>query len=135
MKLEMKPDFQIQVEGSDRSILNALREAGLTKQYEHFLADRTRIFDDDPDSDVVGNIPVMTMAELVSLLPVLAGKARAELCLFIDGGNEEAGFSVFFSDGPREIGAKLHVDSALFSKKITKIAGATRNLLDELLTK
>jgi hypothetical protein len=136
MKLEMKPTFQLQVEGDNGSILNALREAGLTKQYEHFLIDRMSLFDDDPDSDVVGSIPVATMTELVSLLPVLAGKARAKLCLYIDGGDKEAGFSVFFGEGPSyETGAEWHADSSLFSKKIAEVAEAARNLLDELLIK
>jgi hypothetical protein len=136
MKLEMKPFFHLQVEGDSGSILNALRKAGLTKQYEHFLSNQTALFDDDQYSDVVGDIPVTTMAELVSLLPVLAGKARAELCLFINGGNKEAGFDVLLGEKlPCEANAELHVDSSLFSKKTAEVAEAARNLLDELLIK
>ena len=137
MKLEMEPTFNLHVEGDNRAILNALRKAGLTKQYEHFLADRMLLCDDDPDAGTVGSIPIMTMSELVAVLPVLAGEARAKLCLFIAGGDKEAGFSVFFGDGQpqHETGAEWHADSALFSKKIAEVAEATRNLLDELLTK
>lgn len=137
MKLEMEPAFTLHVEGDSGPILNALREAGLTKQYEHFLADRMLICDDDPDAGVAGAIPVMTMTELVALLPVLAGKAKAKLCLFIAGGDKKAGFSVFFGDGEpqHETGAEWHADTTLFSEKIAAVAEAARNLLDELLTK
>ncbi len=137
MRLEMEPVFSLHVEGDSSGILNALRKAGLTKQYEHFLADRMLLCDDGPDAGVVGSIPVMTISELVALLPILAGDAKAKLCLFIAGGDKQAGFSVFFGDGEpqHETGAEWHADSALFSKKIAEVAEATRKLLDELLTK
>lgn len=136
MKLDMEPAFSLHIEGDNSALVNALCKARLTKHYEHFLADRMLLCDDDPDAGVIGSIPIMTITELANILPVLT-YAKAKVCLFIAGGDKKAGFSVFFGDGEpqHETGAEWHADSVLFSEKITQMAEATRNLLDELLTK
>jgi hypothetical protein len=136
MKLELEPRFLLHVEGDNSRILNALREAGLTSFYEHFLADRMLICEDDPDAGVIGSLPISTMTQLGSLLPVVMVKAKAQCSLFISGGDKQAGFSIYFGDGQphHETGAEWHADSSLFSKKISEVAEAAKKLLDELLT-
>jgi hypothetical protein len=136
VKIEMEPTCTLHIEGDNSGILTALRRAGLMEHYEHFLADRTRLCDDDADAGVVGSVPIRTLTELANILPVLT-YAKAKVCLFIAGGDKDAGFSVFLGDGKpqHETGAVWYADTALFSKKIAEVAEATRKLLDELLTK
>ncbi|MDH5643777.1 MAG: hypothetical protein OEY63_06200 [Gemmatimonadota bacterium] len=101
---ELGTEATLSIEGDRGAVINALRGAGLTYEFEEYIGRSSPIHEDDPDAGWFGSIPVVSLEHLgglleclrptgasmllemsgsgvpgISSVSVLADKARAEL--------------------------------------------------------